>query len=186
MATRIERRRFTVEDYHRMHDAGILGEDDRVELVGGEGVEMSPIGSRHAACVRRLVRILERQIGAGAIVDSQNPIRIDPDAEPQPDVAALRSRPDYYEHGHPTQADVLLIVEVSDTSLVYDRLVKLPLYAAAGIAEAWLVDLNGANVERHGLPGVQGYSQVVYARRGESLTSTGLPAIALDADGVLG
>jgi len=186
MATRIERRRFTVEEYHRMGDAGILREDDRIELIGGEIVAMSPIGSRHAACVRRPVRMLERQIGAEALVDSQNPIRIDPHTEPQPDLVVLQTRSDYYEHGHPTPVDVLLIVEVAETSLVYDRQVKLPLYARAGVREAWLVDLNGVSVERHTLPGEQGYSQVARAGRGEALPSTVLPNVTVEVNAVLG
>jgi Uma2 family endonuclease len=95
-------------------------------------------------------------------------------------------RPDYYEHGHPIPVDVLLIVEVAETSLTYDRQVKLPLYSAAGIAEAWLVDLSGASVERHTIPGEQGYSQVAPAGRGEVLLSTVLPAVAVEVDRVLG
>jgi Uma2 family endonuclease len=186
MATRIERRRFTVEEYHRMLQAGILREDDRVELVGGEIVEMSPIGSRHAACVRRLVRMLERQVGEEAIVDSQNPIRIDPDGEPQPDVTVLRPRADFYSGSHPTPVDVLLLVEVAETSASYDRQVKLPTYAAAGVAEAWLVDLTTESIERHTSPGEHGYGEVARAGRRKTLASTVLPAVALAADAILG
>jgi Uma2 family endonuclease len=186
MAPLIERRRFTIDEYHRMQDAGILREDDRVELVAGEIVAMSPVGSRHAACVRRLVHMLEQQLGARAMVDSQNPIHIEPDAEPQPDVAVLRPRPDFYERDHPAVADILLVIEVADTSLAYDRQVKLPLYAGAGIPEAWLIDLARESVERHSLPGGQGYGQVARAGREQALPSTVLPDVVLQVDSLLG
>lgn len=186
MATQIERRRFTVDEYHRMVEAGILTEGDRVELIEGEIVAMSPIGGRHAACVRRLVRLLERQLGAEALVDSQNPIRIDPDGEPQPDVAVLRPQQDYYEHEHPRPADVFLVVEVAETSLAYDRQIKLPIYATAEIPEAWLVDLAGQTLERHTDPREGAYLQLARAGPGDTLASIALPLASLDVDAVLG
>src|ERR671938_544657 len=141
MSVQVAKRCFSVDEYYRMGEAGILTEDDRVELIEGEIIEMSPIGSRHAACVNRLNTLLGRHLRQTAIVSVQNPIRLDAYSEPEPDVALLRPRADYYESGHPTPADALLIVEVADTSADYDRIIKLPLYAKAGIPEAWLVDL---------------------------------------------
>ncbi|GIW50689.1 MAG: hypothetical protein KatS3mg081_0044 [Gemmatimonadales bacterium] len=147
MAVQLMKRRFTVAEYHKMAEAGILGEDDRVELLEGELVAMAPIGSRHATCVRRLNYLLSRGVGERAIVDVQNPIRLSEYSEPQPDLALLKPRPDFYAAAHPGPEDVLLVVEVAETSADYDREVKIPLYARAGIPEVWLVDLAGAQIE---------------------------------------
>ena len=130
------RHRLTVHDYHRMADAGIFGKDDRIELIDGDLVDMAPIGQGHAAVVARLTRALFMACADRAIVWPQNPIRLDQSSEPQPDVTVLRHRADFYADGErPGPADVLLLVEVADSSLRYDRTVKLPLYARAGIAE---------------------------------------------------
>ncbi len=123
----LRRRRFTVEEFHKMGEAGILGEDDRVELIDGEIIQMNPIGSRHAACVRELVWLVSRQLGDEFRLDVQNPVRLDGGLEPQPDLAAIR--PGDYRNSLPGPEDVLLVIEVSDTTLRYDRNVKLPLYA---------------------------------------------------------
>lgn len=186
MATQVTRRHFTVDDYERMGRAGILTEDDRVELIAGEIVEMSPIGSAHAASVNRLVRLLVSTIGDAALVSARNPIAIPPLSEPQPDLAVLRPRDDDYARGHPTPADVLLLVEVAESSLAYDRNVKLPLYAAAGVPEVWLVDLTNQRIERHSAPHEGAYRVVSQARRGESLTSATLPQLTIAVDAVLG
>jgi Uma2 family endonuclease len=146
---RISRRRFTVHDYHRMAEAGILHEDDRVELIEGEVVEMTPIGGRHASCVAELTWLLSRQIGDELRLCVQNPVRLGEHGEPQPDLAVIRARD--YKGSLPGPEDVMLLIEVADTSLSYDREVKLPLYARAGIAEAWLVDLSEEVVD--GEPG---------------------------------
>jgi len=184
MAVPIARRRFTVEDYHRMAEAGILGEDDRVELIAGEIVEMSPVGGRHVEAVSRFTRLLSRQVGDGMLVNVQSPIRLTNDGEPEPDLAVVRDRA--YGGELPTAADVLLVIEVADTSLAYDRNVKLPLYAAAGIPEAWLYDVGAAAIERHSEPRNGRYRLVALAGRGESLTSTVLPAVTLSVDDILG
>jgi Uma2 family endonuclease len=126
MGVQVQRRLFTVEEYHRMAEAGILSEEDRVELIEGELVTMSPIGSRHAACVKRLVRLLDRAAGDRAIVGAQDPIRLGARSEPQPDVALLRYRPDFYASAHPGPEDVLLVVEVAETSADADRSLKIP------------------------------------------------------------
>ncbi len=135
----VTRRRFTVHDYHRMGEAGILHEDDRVELIEGELVEMAAIGTRHLTCVNGLTRMLVRGVGDEAIVSVQNPVRLDEHSEPQPDLTVLRMRD--YRESLPVPEDVLLLIEVSDTTLAYDRGVKLPLYARSGIREVWIVDL---------------------------------------------
>lgn len=147
MAQQLVRRRFTADEFHRMADVGVFGDDDRVELLAGELVEMLPIGSRHAACVRRLARMFTESLGGRAIVDVQNPVRLDEWSEPQPDLALLRPRDDFYAAAHPGPHDVFLLVEVAETSVASDRTHKLPLYAAAGVAAVWLIDLPGATLE---------------------------------------
>ena len=186
MAVQLLRRSFTVAEYHRMAEAGILREDDRVELVEGEIVQMTPIGSRHAACVMRLVQLLSRQLGQGVLVNVQNPIRLGEYSEPQPDVTLLRFRPDFYAQSHPGPTDVLLAVEVAETSAVYDRDVKLPLYARAGIPEVWLVDLSAEGMEVHRDPTAQGYRQVRRVGRGERVTPGVFPELDLAVDDILG
>lgn len=148
MVHAVSSRRFSVSDYYRMADAGILGPGDRVELLDGEVVEMSPIGARHAACVRRTADALARKAGRKAIVSVQNPVRLGARSEPQPDIALLRRREDFYKARHPGAGDVILLVEVSDTSVGVDREVKLPLYARAGVQELWIADLEADRVER--------------------------------------
>jgi Uma2 family endonuclease len=183
MVAPVARRRFTVDDYERMAEAGILAEDDRVELIAGEIVEMSPIGDRHVGCVNVLADLLWDVVGREALISVQNPIRLSADGEPQPDIALLRRGA---PRAVPTPEDVLLVIEVADSSRDYDRTVKLPLYAAAGIRETWLVDLVAEVVERHTDPHDGVYRRVASAGRGESLQSTVLPAVILAVDAILG
>ena len=179
----VRRRRFTVEDYHRMGEAGILTEDDRVELIGGAIVEVSPIRDPHVRAADHLNEFFVVRLAGGEVtVSIQNPIRLSDDSEPQPDLAVLRGR----DRGVANAPDVLLVIEVADTSRRYDRNVKLPLYAAVGIPEAWLVDLIGQTIERHTEPRDGRYRQITIAGRGESLASTVLPALILPVDAVLG
>ena len=183
---RISRRRFTVDEYHGMAEAGILHEDDRVELIEGGVVEMTPIGGRHAKCVTELTRALTPLVGEDTRVSPQNPVRLGDYEEPQPDVALLRVGERYQASELPNPEDVLLLIEVSDTSLAYDRDVKLPLYARSGIAEVWLVDLVSDVIERHTEPSPDGYRLVRRVGRGETIKSTVLPALVLPVDTVLG
>src|ERR1700675_3419950 len=120
MAVQLLKRLFTVVEYHRMAEAGILGEDDRVELLEGEVVQMSPIGSRHASCVKRLVDIfIPLQVGRKVILSVQDPIELGEHSEPQPDLTVLKPRPDFYAKAHPGPADVFLVLEVAETSAAY-------------------------------------------------------------------
>lgn len=185
MAVQVLRRHFTVEEYYQMVQAGILSEDDRVELIEGEIVEMTPISSRHAACVKRLNRLFSRQVGARALVSVQDPIRLSERSEPQPDLALLRPRPDFYADKHPEPEDVLLVVEVAETSGGYDRGVKIPLYAGAGLPEVWLVDLETEVVESYCKSSAQGYKEVRKYHRGERLASQAVPDLELSVDEVL-
>lgn len=143
----LSRHRFHVDEYHRMIEAGILTRNDRVELLDGEIVEMTPIGSRHVSCVGRLNRLLVMTLGERAFVSPQGAVTISDWSEPEPDIAVCRARPDDYATAVPATADTLLLVEVADTSLRKDRLAKLPLYAAAGVPEVWIVDLTADAIE---------------------------------------
>ena len=153
----LRRHRLNVDEYYRMAEAGILGPDARVELIEGEIIDMAPIASRHAAVVRQLAHILHQNVGDQAIVSTQNPVRLDRYSEPEPDLALLRPRDDFYAAAHPGPGDVLLIIEVADTSLRYDREIKIPLYARHGIPEVWLVDLENERLLRFLEPGPDGY-----------------------------
>jgi Uma2 family endonuclease len=176
-------RPISVDEYLRMAEVGILGEDERVELIRGELIQMFPIGAPHVESVNELARRLYRLTGDDVIIQVQNPIVLPSGSVPQPDLSLLRA--DYQRGRLPQAADVVLLIEVADISVSYDRTVKLPLYAAAGIPEAWLVDLNVPRLERQTDPGPDGYQQIALAGRGKSLTSTILPAVTLSIDDVL-
>lgn len=182
-APRATRHRFTVDDYYRMGEAGVLGEDDRVELIDGEIIDLSPVGSRHAACVKRLNHLLASRLGAGVITGAQDPVRLSDLSEPQPDVSVLRRRDDFYAAGHPAADDVLLLIEVADTSLAFDRDVKAPLYARAGVCEVWVVDLDGETVDVFHDPAQTGYAAHHRAGRGETLEAAGM---TVTVDEILG
>jgi Uma2 family endonuclease len=189
------RHRFTVEEYRKMGEAGIFHEDDRVELIGGEIVEMAAIGKRHFESVYRLTRLLSRWVfvdapshygGAEAErlgVSVQNPLAIAIDGEPQPDLVLLRRSEGSARM--PTPEEALLVVEVADTYLAYDRETKLPLYAGAGIPEAWLVDLTTDEIEVYSEPGPGGYGKLVRFGRAERVVSVTLPGLAFDASEAL-
>ena len=186
MAVSPVRRRFTVDEYYQMARAGILHEDDRVELIEGEILEMTPIGRRHAAGVMRISSLFWERFRDGAAISVQNPVWLDARNEPQPDVALLRPRVDFYEAGLPGPADVLLIVEVAETSAALDRRVKLPLYARCGIPEVWLVEMSKQTVTAHRDPGPGGYKTVWTVRRGEAIAPLAFPDRELAVADMLG
>lgn len=161
-----------------MGEAGILREDERVELIEGEILEMAAAGSRHAAGVKRLNRLFSR-LGDRAVVSVQDPLQLSETSVPEPDLVLLRPRPDFYASGHPTPGDVFLVVEVSDTSLAYDRDVKLPLYAEAGVPEVWLVDLVERTVWVCRNPGGRRYQDVRPVGRDERLAPLAFPDLTL-------
>ena len=185
-ANGLPRHRFTVEEFYRMVTAGIFTEDDRVELVEGDIVDMMPVSARHAACVKRLNHLLTRALGEQAIVGVQDPLRLDAHTEVLPDVMVLRPRPDFYAEAHPGPADVLLVVEVAETSLTYDRDVKGPLYARHGIPEYWLVDLEADRVWVHRRPGKEGYAEVKALGPEADLTPEALPDVRIPVRAILG
>ena len=156
----VARRLFTREEYHRMAEAGILKPTDRVELIRGEIVEMSPIGRRQYAFVDNLGQLLILRLAGRAVVSIQGPIALAEDTEPQPDVAVYRRRAVPYKDADRDAGDALLLIEVAETSLAYDRSTKLRLYAATGVAEYWVVDCAAEAVEVYRVPHVQGYRDV--------------------------
>lgn len=169
MAVDIERILFTVDKYEKMIETGILGEDDRVELIRGEIIKKVPIGLRHAACVARLSKLFEREVGHVAIVWPQNPIRIEGHSMPEPDVALLKPSADFYSEARPTPQDVLLLVEVADSSVARDKTAKAPLYAEAGVPELWIVNLVENVVEVYADPVGGAYRKVSKAKSGDML-----------------
>jgi Uma2 family endonuclease len=179
-------RPFTKDEYHRMIEAGILKEDDRVELLGGNIIAMAPIGSRHVACVNRLNHLLTKALGDRAQISIQNPVSLTQYSEPQPDIAVLRPREDFYSAALPGPEDILLIVEVADASAVTDRQDKLPLYARAGIQEVWLVDLGEERIEVCQEPWTDGSYRVRrFSRRGERVNLPTFPGIHVSVDDLL-
>jgi Uma2 family endonuclease len=181
-----KRHRLTTTDYHRMGETGILHPDARVELIGGEIIDMAPIGSRHAATVERVADLLRRLAGAAMMVRTQQPVAIDEHSEPQPDIAVVRSRADFYASAHPRPSDIALIIEVSDSSSRYDRDVKMPLYARHGIREAWLVDLAQREIVRYADPAGGAYLRVDSGSADSNWTSSALGGVEIDMRDVLG
>ncbi len=179
-------RLFTVADYHKMAEVGILDEDDRVELIEGEILNMTPIGPRHAGCVAHLTELFGEGLGRQVVIWTQNPIRLGEHSEPQPDLALLRRRPDFYTSAHPRPEDVLLVIEVVDTSLPYDQDVKVPLYSRSGIPEVWLVDLNRERLIVYCEPGPEGYRRVSEVKGTATLSPQAFPELILTVDQVLG
>lgn len=174
------RHRLTVTDYYRMAEVGILAPDARVELIDGDIIDMVPPGSLHAATVDDLTEFLGRSVGGKAVVRVQNPVRLSELSEPQPDLALLRRRDDRYRQGHPGPADVLLVIEVADTSLRFDRDTKVSLYAVHGIPEMWLVDLRGRRLVRHRAPAQGAYTLIDEPDLDAPLGISELPGIDVD------
>ena len=180
------RHRLTVADYYRMAEVGILAPDARVELIDGEIIDMAPPGSLHAAAVHRLNEACHRAVKGRATVLVQNPIRLNEYSEPQPDLALLRRREDFYSERHPRPADVLLVIEIADTSLRFDRETKTPLYALHGVPELWLVDLRGMRLVRHRVPKEGAYTLVDEPHVGAALEASALSGVAIDLRGLFG
>ena len=179
------RRRFTVAEYYAMADAGILTRDERVELLDGYVITMPPINEWHASNVDLFTNTFPAQLHGRAVVRVQNPVRLDDNSQPQPDVMLLRWRDDFYRDGHPCPADVLLLIEVSDSSVDFDRNEKLSAYAAAGIPEAWIVNRPDGRIESYADPAGDEYGTVRYYEPGESISPQAFPDIALEVDQIV-
>ena len=169
-----QRHRITTDEYYRMAEVGIFKADDRVELIEGEIFDMSPIGIDHAYVVKRLNSIFMQSVGMKAIVSVQDPIHLNARSEPQPDIALLHSRDDFYSQAHPRPEDIILLVEVSDTTLRYDTEVKLPLYARHDIPEVWIVDLEHQRLEVFRRPDEGVYLEMFCPNLDETIAPTGL------------
>jgi len=186
MESWLPRHRITVDEYYRMAEVGLLAEDARVELIEGEIIDMAPIGSRHGAVVTRFDRLIQRAAGDRAIVRVQLPVRLSRSSEPQPDLALVKPRVDFYESGHPSASDTLLIIEVSETTLRYDCEVKVPLYARHGVPEVWIVDLKGRRLHFYRSPVDGRYAEVSSVAEPGTTPIATLPGIVIDLTGVLG
>ena len=186
MSQQLAKHWISVDEYERMGQAGIFADYARLELLEGEIYEMSPIGSLHAACVKYLSAQLNHLFNGKFIVSTQDPIRLNDFSEPQPDIALLRWRDDFYRHAHPTPDDVLLVIEVADSTVETDRSYKIPLYAQSGIAEAWLVNLPEEQIELFATP-VNGVYQtnITFKRNDEAQSQTTKDLIVAVSD-VLG
>ena len=169
----------TVTHFHQMIEKDIFNEDEHVELIEGELILMSPIGPAHAGETKRLIRLLSNAIGDQAILDVQNPVVFGNHSEPQPDLMLLRPRDDFYQNTHPQAEDVLLLIEIAESSLTYDRNVKIPLYARHGIPEVWLIDLVNQQIEIYLKPSHDGYRQLLRPEQKELLSPTLLPQITI-------
>lgn len=186
MAVAFTRRTFTVHDYARMRETGILTEDERVELIDGEIRNMSPIGPQHAAIVSKIVKLLTQQVQDTAIVSPQNPVRLTDNTEPQPDIAVLHYRDDFYSAAHPTADDILLVIEVADTTLTYDREEKAPRYAAAAVPEVWIVNIPEQIVEQYTLPVRGQYTHLRKVLLGDDIIATNLASVTINTSYMLG
>ncbi|MCE9605824.1 MAG: Uma2 family endonuclease [Planctomycetia bacterium] len=178
-------RRFDVDEYYKMAEAGILSQLERVELIDGVIIEMNPIGNRHAECVDRLTELLVLAFTKKATTRIQGPVRLGRQSEPQPDCLIFKLRQKGAE-AHPGPDEVLLAIEVSDTSLAYDRGLKAQLYAAAGILEYWLVDLHAETIEVRRKPNGAAYEELHTLRRGEPLHCLAFPEAAFEVAAILG
>ena len=174
------RHRITVEHYYRMAEAGLFAEDARVELIDGEIIDMPPMGSRHAGRLERLAGLLSAAVAGRALVRQQLPVRLSSDSEPEPDIAIVQVRDDHYESSHPTAAEVLLLVEVSDATVRYDREVKAALYARHGIPELWIVDLPGGRIHFYRAPANGKYTLVSSSVEPGLTPIPSLPGAAVD------
>lgn len=186
MRAEVTKKLFTVDDYYRMAEVGILKPEDRVELLEGEIVEMSPIGNRHAGCVNRVTDLFTFLFRGKAIVTVQNPARLNQYNEPQPDFVLAKTRTDYYASRHPTGEDIYLMVEIADSSLRKDRNVKVPIYARLGIPEVWIADLQQDRILIFRDPAGNAYKTTLTLHRGESLSVLAFPEINFKVEDVLG
>jgi Uma2 family endonuclease len=182
----VARRRFTVDEFWRMAEAGLFREQPRVELVDGEIIDMTPIGRRHALCVGFLVEWLAPRLTGRALLLPQVSLRLGSRTECQPDLVLVRPPRAAYRDANPTPRDVLLLVEVADTSLGYDQQIKLPLDAEAGIPEVWIIDLVNEVVHVHRDPAGDRYHAVAQVDRGGTVAPAALPDLALSIDALLG
>jgi len=177
--------RFTVDEYYKLVEIGVLKEDERVELIEGQILELEPQSPRHASCVDRFNHHLQIKLDHRAILSVHNPVRFDQFNEPEPDAMLLKWQDDFYASGHPGSGDVLLLIEVSDNTLRYDRDVKLPIYARVGIPEVWIIDLHSGQLEVFTLPSSEGYTSSRILNSGDSVSPSAFADISLAVDDII-
>ena len=184
-ATSPERRKFTVDEYYRMAEVGILHPDERVELIDGEITLMAPIGSRHGSGVARVTTQFVNRSAGAVQVWPQNSVHLGEDLELQPDIAILNPREDTYAESNPRPGNILIIIEVSDTTLSYDRDVKSRIYAEANVPETWIMNLPEDCIEAFTQPGSDGYAQHAIYRRGDTISPSTLPDVQFAVEDLL-
>lgn len=183
--TSVLKRLFTVKEYDQMGEAGLF-DNERVELIRGEIIKMASIARRHAACVDRCNYVFAVKLAGKVLIRIQNPLALDNTSEPEPDVMLLKSKDDFYESGHPQPTNVLLLIEVADTTIESDRDLKIPLYAEDGIIEVWLVDINNACIEVYRSPSNEGYQEIQKFYRSQNLSILAFPDVNITVDEILG
>jgi len=186
METEVVKKLFTVEEYHRMGEAGIFHPEARLELIEGEIIEMSPVGDRHVACVNRATALFSARLAGKVMVSVQNAVRLSRYTEPQPDILLARPRDDYYASQRIFPKDTFLDIEISDTTLRYDRNRKMPLYAKSGVSEVWIENLQDDVILVYRKPGPETYSSSLTLGRGESIWLAAFPEILFKVDELLG
>ncbi len=185
VATKPARKKFTVEEYYKLGEIGIIGPDERTELIDGDIIYMAPMGSRHAGCIPRLLKIFFKALGDHALITSQTPVRLNGQFAPEPDLSILKPRDDCYEDLLPQPQDIYLLIEVAVTTVEYDRNVKSVLYARAGIIELWIVDIEAQLVEVYRQPGANGYESIQQFRPGETISPLSFPDLVISVDEIL-
>ena len=185
MRSEVTRKLFTIDEYYKMAEAGIFDEDSRVELIEGEIIEMSPVGSRHIACVNRANELFVLNLAERVIVSPQNPVRLSNITEPQPDLVLLKRRADYYTAKRLSAEDTYLVIEVSDTTFRYDRNRKLPLYAKYGVQEVWIEDLKKDVILVFRDLADSEYSTSLVFRPGDSISLSAFPDVLFKVEDLL-
>lgn len=186
MSVQVARRLFTVDEYHRMGEVGIFSVSEHLELIEGEIQIKVPITSRHASCVMRSNATFSNVLGDLAIISVQNPVVLNEFSEPEPDLAILKWRDDFYSQFHPGPPDILLVIEIAETSVAYEREVKLPVYARSGVPEVWLADIAAETVTAHAEPANGVYRNVRTYRRGDSITPLNFPDLWIEVASLFG
>ena len=185
MTAQLARLKFNIHDVERMIKAGVFAGNERVELIEGELIQMAPQGNNHISSIIRLDRFLHRRVGDDVLVSVQNAVIINNINEPQPDISLLRFREDYYSTAKARPEDILLLIEVSDSTVTYDRKIKVPLYARNGVAEVWLINLPKKIVEVYNHLENGKYKVVKKLERGETLSPKLIPSLKLKVDEIL-
>lgn len=183
---KVNRHKFKVDDYLRIVELGVMGEDTRVELIWGELVEMSPINIAHTSTNKRLISLLTSQLGKRIVLGVQDPVQIGEDSLPLPDISVLKPRVDFYSERQPGPDDILFFIEVADSSLRFDQRVKAKLYGAASIADYWIINLPERQIEVYREPQPDGYRTVTRYKPGESISPLAFPDASLNVDDIIG